>query len=303
MDLNTINLVKVRAFLLTQARDWFKNNGYLEVQSPIIVPALTQSSNSFEVKYYDKGARLTKGFLPYGLAFSGALGNVYTLTPGFRIEQPSKRHLTEYWRLEALQTDDFLANLKIQENLIAYLCQSLPEIKEALSCLHKPNNLATIEAPFSRLTYDEAIEMLQADGFDIQWGEEIAWAMERHLSFKFEKPFFIWKFPYGPETFFAKQDPAQDELSLTADLIAPEGFGEISSSLELITDSNKMSQLITEAGMDKQNSIWLSSMIPNNLEHCSAFALGVERFIQWICKIPEIKQTVPFPRLPDEVYP
>ena len=306
IDKKTVDLLKVRAFLLKKARSWFDNNGYIEVQAPILVPALGESPNSFEVKYYDKRAYLTKGFLPYGKVFANKLGKVYTVTPSFRKEQPNKRHLTEYWRMEVVQHCDLENIMTIQEELIAFICSSLAsEFKETLDCFNRSyRDLAKVQKPFKQLTYDEAIDVLQNDGYEIVWGQEIDWELEQHLSLKFDKPFFIWKYPYGPETFSSKADPEKPELSLYADLLAPEGYGEIASSLQMITQKETMLQLMKEAGLNNNDQTWFLSFMQSSFsEPCSAFAIGIERLLQWICKLSNIKKTIAFPRSSDNIYP
>ncbi len=306
IDKKTVDLLKVRAFLLKKVRSWFDNNGYIEVQAPILVPALGESPNSFEVKYYDKRAYLTKGFLPYGRVFAGKLEKVYTITPSFRKEQPSNRHLTEYWRMEAVQHCDIDEIMRVQEELISCICLSLRVgLLETLEGFNRSfSDLAKIRKPFRRLTYDEAIDILQKDGYNICWGQEIDWELEQHLSHNFDKPFFIWKYPYGSETFFSKTDPDNPELSLYADLLAPEGYGEIASSLQMITQKETMLQLMKEAGLNNNDQTWsLSFMQSSFSEPCSAFAIGIERLLQWICKLSNIKKTIAFPRSSDNIYP
>lgn len=305
MDNRTVDLLKVRAFLLKKARNWFDNAGYVEVQAPILVPGLGESTNSFEVKYFDKRAYLTKGFLPYGMVFAGKLGKVYTTTPSFRKEHPSKRHLTEYWRVEVVQHCDLENIMTVQEELIAFVCNSLAsEFKETLDSFNRPcMEMANVQKPFKRLTYDEAIDDLQNDDYEIEWGQEIEWKLEQHLSLKFNKPFFLWKYPCSSETFFSKTDPEKPELSLYADLLAPEGYGEIASSLQMVTRKETMIQLMKEAGLNYDNQVWFLSFMRSCSEPCSGFAIGIERMLQWICKLSNIKKGIAFPRLSDNIYP
>jgi asparaginyl-tRNA synthetase len=248
---------------------------------------------------------LAKGFLPYGQVFADKLGKVYTVTPSFRKEQTSKRHLTEYWRTEVVQHCDLENIMRVQEELIAHICSSLAsEFKETLEGFNRScSDLAKVRKPFRRLTYDEAIDMLQKDGYTICWGQEIGWELEQHLSLKFDKPFFIWKYPYSSETFFSKPDPEKPELSLYADLLAPEGYGEIASSLQMITEKEKLLQLMKEAGLNNNDQIWFLRFTQSCSEPCSGFAIGIERMLQWICKLSNIKKATAFPRLPDNIYP
>ncbi len=305
MNDETLNVLKVRAFLLKETRKWFDDNGYIEVQAPILTPALGQLPNSFEVKYFDKKAYLSGGFLPYGLAFADKLKKVYTITPGFRKEQESKRHLTEYWRIESVQNCDLEHIMKEQEELISYISTSLSsDFKEMPKKLNRsPKDLAKIETPFDRLTYDEAINMLQKDGYRVFWGQEIDPDLEQHISLKFDKPFFIWKYPYCPETLFSKTYPKNPEVSLSADLLAPEGYGEIASSLQMLMQKESLLKLMKEEGISYKDRIWFNSFIQSCADPWSGFAIGLERLLLWICKLADIKETIAFPRTAGNIYP
>ena len=297
-------MLKVRAHLLKKARDWFDSNNYVEVQPPILVPALDEAPNALIVNNLDKSMFLAKGFLPYGRAFADGLERVYTIMPAFRIEQPSSRHLVEYWRLEVVECCDLKEIMSIQEQLVAYLCHYLLEVEETLECFNRSGkDLARMQAPFSRLTYDKAVESLQSDGYKICWGQEINWELERHLSLKFDKPFFIWKYPLSSETFFSKTDPEQPALALYADLIAPEGYGELASSLQMITKKEVMLQRLRQAGVNSAGQNWFMELTQSRSGSCSGFAIGVERMLQWICKLPDIRETIAFPRSASNCFP
>ena len=239
----TIAVLKIRACLLDAARCWFKENDYVEVQGPTIIPAVGNWPNYFEVKYFDKKAYLAQGLQPYATTFASGLGKVYTIAPTFRAEKmKTKRHLTEYWRIEVAQKCCLDTLIEFEEKLITYVCQSLAkQIPQTLKSFKRtPEDLEKIQVPLPKLTYDEAIEALQKNGFNIFWGQQIEWEMEKHLSLMFNQPFFILKFPMTPETFFHKSDPEESERTLSADLFAPEGYGEIGSSAERLTEKKAM---------------------------------------------------------------
>jgi asparaginyl-tRNA synthetase len=300
----TAHLLRIRAFLLKKARSWFDNNGYIEAQGPILVPPHAKSSTSFSVNYYDKNSYLSQGFLPYGRSFADKLGKVYSVTPGFRQEQPTKRHLSEYWRMEAVQEGGLDEILDAQEELISFICSSLKELHEILSYFSRSlQDLEKVQRPFSRVTYDEAIEILQKDGLEIYWGQKIAHDLEHHLSLNFEKPFFIVNYPYNNETLLSKTDPKNPELSLSADLLAPEGYGEIGSSVQMLTEREAVLKLLKDANINLRNRVWFTSFMQPCSGCYSAFAIGIERLTQWICKISNIKEATAFPRTKDSFYP
>ena len=299
-------VLKVRAQLLKEARNWFDKKGYTEVQGPIIIPAVGDWPVSFEVKYFGKKAYLTKGLQPYANFFAASLGKIYTIAPSFRMEKSrTPRHLTEYWRMEVFEHCDLDNIITTQEELIAHLCRCLSkDNEETLKCFNRSvSDLAEIQKPFHRLTYEEAIDILQGDGFDILWGQKIDWKLEKYLSHKFKKPFFIWKFPCSIETFFYETVPEKPELSLSADLLAPEGYGEIASGAQMTTEKEIMLEKMKEEKIDIKDQEWCLNFMEDSSVPNSGFATGIERLIQWVCKLSHIKEATAFPRLPDNIYP
>ena len=299
-------VLKIRAQVLRAAREWFDQHSYVEVQGPTIIPAVGDWPSSFEVKYFDKKAYLTQGLQPYANAFVASLGKVYTVAPTFRAEKlRTRRHLTEYWRIEVAQQCELDAIIGIQEKLVAHICRTLSETGvQMLKYFNRSvKDLAKVQTPFPRLTYDEAIDMLQRDGFNISWGQKLDWELENHISLRFNQPFFIMKFPIAIETFFHKSDPEKPELTLSADLLAPKGYGEIGSGAQRITEKEVMSDKMTEENIDPADQRWYMNFMQRGSIPHSGFAIGLERLIQWICKLPDIREASAFPRLPDNVYP
>jgi asparaginyl-tRNA synthetase len=299
-------VLKIRAQVLSEAREWFDQHGYIEVQGPTIIPAVGDWPGSFEVKYFDKKAYLTQGLQPYANAFVANLGKIYTIAPAFRAEKvTSKRHLTEYWRIEAAQQCEFDTIIAVQEEIIAHICRNLSaEAIETLKCFNRSVvDLARVQTPFPRLTYDETIDTLQRDGFKIWWGQKIDWEMEKHLSLGFNQPFFITKFPIGVDTFFHKSDLEKPELTLSVDMLAPEGYGEIGSGAQMVTEKEVMSKKMAEENFDPADQLWYMSFMRCDSVPYSVFAIGLERLIQWICKLAHIRDATAFPRLYDRFFP
>jgi asparaginyl-tRNA synthetase len=301
----TVVILKIRAMLLHAARCWFNQNDYVEVQGPTIIPAVGDWRSSFEVKYFDRKAYLAQGLQPYANAFVASLGKIYTIAPTFRAEKPrTRRHLTEYWRIEVAQQCELDTIIRCEEELVAHICHSLSKDFEALNFFNRSaKDLAEVQTPFLRLTYDKAIDTLQKDGLNIVWGQKLSWEEENHLSLRFNKPFFITKLPMSYETFFLKSDLKRPELTLSADLLAPEGYAEIGSSAQRITEKKVMSKKMAEEKIDPADQKWYINFMQREAFPHSGFAIGLERLIQWICKLAHIKEATAFPRLYNSIYP
>ena len=301
-----INVLKIRAKALDAARCWFKLNDYVEVHGPTIIPAVGDWPCSFEIKYFDKKAYLAQGLQPYAAAFVARLGKIYTIAPTFRAEKTSdRRHLTEYWRIEVAQQCELDTIIQFEEELVAHVCHALSrDSAETLRSFNRsPQDLAKVQPPFPRVTYDQAIDMLQKDGFKVSWGQKIYWELENQLSLRFNRPFFITKFPIDIETYFHKSDPEQPELTLSVDLLAPEGYGEIGSGAQTIDKKEVMLKKMTEEKIKPEDQEWYIDLMQYSFGSHSGFAIGLERMIQWICKLQHIKETTAFPRRSQSIYP
>jgi len=300
-------IMLVRAKILEAARNWFKEHDFIEVHGPIIIPALSEHSGSIEVKILDMEGYLAQGLQPYAEVFVSKLGKIYTIAPSFRAERVmTNRHLIEYWRIEAELPNSGLDDLmKVQERLVSYICHVLvKEAKEELELLNRDvMNLKKIDVPFLRLTYDDAIEILQKDGFDIQWGATFDWEQEKHLSLRFSKPFFISDFPINVENFFFESNPERPELSLTVDLFAPEGYGEISSGGQPTFKIEEILRKMRDEKIERSIQKWYVNLKSVCSVPYSGFSMGIERITQWICKLMHIKEAAAFPRLISKIYP
>ena len=301
------SVLKVRAKVLNAAREWFNQKAFTEVHGPTIIPAVGEWSGYFEVKYFDEKAYLTQGLQPYADFFVEALGKIYTIAPTFRAEKlRSQRHLTEYWRIEAAVPEcDLDCVLRVQEELMSYICHSLSEeAEEELKFLRGDvEGMAKVKLPFPRLTYDEVIEVLQKEGVEIWWGQELDWGLEKHLSLGFDQPFFVTEFPVSVETFFYKSHPKRSELVLAADMLAPEGYGEIAGGGQMITKKNVLLKKMAEEKIDTKDQRGYLDLRKFGVVPYSGFVVGVERLIRWICKLENISDASMFPRVFDNIYP
>jgi len=299
--------IKIRAKILDAARSWFKRHNYVEVQGPILVPAIGDWPSYFEVKYFDRKAYLAQGLHAYAEVLMANLGKIYTIAPVFRAENVrTHRHLTEYWSIEAEIPQSDLNNLiNIQEQLICHILQKLSnEAQEQLEIIQRDTKeLESIQNPFPRLTYDDAIKMLQKDGFDVQWGAVLDWEHEEHLSRRFSQPFFISEFPVGIETFFFQSHPQKPEITLSVDLFAPGGYGEIATGGQPTVDREELLRKMKEEEMSPDERKWYMDLKAIGSVPHSGFAIGVERLTQWVCRLENIREASAFPRSTDNIFP
>jgi len=302
------NIMRVRAKMLDAARQWFKQHGFTEVHVPTLITAACEGGATlFEVKYFDMKAYLTQSWQLYAEAVIASLGKIYTVAPSFRAEKSrTRRHLTEYWHLEAeAPWCDLEGIMKIQEELLTHICHELcGKAAEELQKLGRnPNDLLRVELPFPRITYDKAVEILQGDGVEISWGDDLGWEQERQLALKFDKPFFVTHYPKGVKAFYHKPDPERPEVTLSADMLAPEGYGEITGGGQRIDSLEELLKRMKEENLDPEDYKWYVDLRRYGSVPHSGFGLGVERTAAWICKLKHIRDAIAFPRLINRVYP
>jgi asparaginyl-tRNA synthetase len=299
---------RIREKFLKAAREWFSKHGFMEIQVPIIVGAACEGGSTlFEVKYFDQKAYLTQSWQLYAEAAIASVGKCFTVAPSFRAEKSrTRRHLTEYWHLEVEEPwCDLEGTMKTQEELLTHICHSLAKeaVEELKFFKRDPQQLMKIKTPFKRITYDEAVKILQKEGVKFKWGDDIAWEQEKVLAEKFDQPFFLTHFPFGVKAFYHKPDPKRSEVTLSADLLAPEGYGEITGSGQRIHDYDELMKRIKEEKLDTRAYQWYVDLRKFGMPPHAGFGLGVERTIAWICKLEHIRDAILFPRLINRVYP
>lgn len=299
-------IIKIRAKILQTFRNWLNTQDFIEVQGPILIPAVGERTG-FKVKYYDKTVSLSGGLQPYTDTFLEMFNKIYTVSPTFRVEPTEiDKHLIEFWRVEVDALNLTFENmLQIQEEMVKHAFSTiLRDSTTELNLFHSSiTSLELDKEPFPRLTYDEAIEKLQNVGVKVFWGEPLNSDLVYKLSRLFDKPFFIMYFPVNGETFFYKQVPTNSELTLSADLIAPEGYGEIASGGESITDKKLIIDKMNELELSPDDQQWYLSLRRFSSVPQSGFALGIERLLQWVCGVRNIDQTTLFPRTHEKIDP
>lgn len=301
-------ILRVRNEIEKAWRDFFYDRGFTLTDSPVFTPSACEGTTDlFEVKYFDDVAYLTQSGQLYLEATAAALGRVYCFGPTFRSEKSkTRRHLTEFWMLEAEGAFvEFEENLKIQEDLVEFTVRRVLERRaDDLKILERNlEPLAKITAPFPRLTYDEALAKLKELGSDIKWGDDLGGDDETILTKQYEKPIFVTRYPVEVKAFYMKPDPQNPKVVLNADLLAPEGYGEIIGGSQRIDDLRLLETRIHEHNLPKEAFEWYLDIRRFGSFPHSGFGIGLERTVAWICGLEHVRETIPFPRLLNRLKP
>ncbi len=313
-----IAIAKIRASVLDYSRKWFVDNGWLEVTPPTIVKgAVEGGSTLFKLRYFDEEAYLSQSAQLYLEAMIFSLGPVWSLTPSFRAEKSrTVRHLAEFTHLEAeapwVTLDDIL---NVQEKLVSYVIENTIKARaEELAFLKRDvSDLKKIQPPFDRIPYEKAIELLRSRGFtvteedgsrhDISIGDDLNTDSERELTKDAEKPVFVIGYPIAIKPFYVKEDPERSGVGLAADMLAPRGFGEITSGGMREDDIGSITERIKREGLNPDAYDWYLDLRKYGSVPHGGFGLGIERLVRWITNAEDIKDTVLFPRTMSRVSP
>lgn len=301
-------ILVIRSEIIRAVQQFFDERGFKLVDPPILTPSSCEgTTNLFHTKYFDEDAYLTQSGQLYMEAAAMALGRVYSFGPTFRAEKSkTRRHLIEFWMIEPeMAFVDLEENLRIQEQFVSHVVQTvLANCRKELEVLERDvSKLEKITAPFPRITYDEAIKFLQENGHDIPWGEDFGAPHETAIAESYEKPVFITHYPTSIKAFYMKPDPNRPEVVLCADLIAPEGYGEIIGGSQRIDDPELMEARFQEHELSKEAYQWYLDLRKYGTVPHSGFGLGLERTVAWICGLDHVRETIPFPRLLYRLYP
>ncbi len=301
-------VMKIKAGVLKAVREFFDRQGYFEVTPPIITGSSCEGGSTlFEIKYFGDKAYLSQSAQLYLESLIFSLEKVWALTPSFRAEASrTARHLAEYWHLEAEAAWlDFEGLLKLEEELISYVCQRTAElVPDELRFLGRnPDDLKKVALPFPKITYDEALKILEKDGVEIAWGEDLRTLEEEQLMKHYDKPLIITRYPKKIKAFYMKEDAENPDVVLCCDVIAPESYGEIIGSSERENDYEKIITRLKEAGEDIKNYDWYLDLRKYGGVQHSGFGMGVERIVRWFCRLENIRDTIPYPRTISRKYP
>ncbi|ARD56561.1 asparagine--tRNA ligase [Bacillus safensis] len=302
-------IMKIRNEIIRATYEYFHQEGFVKVDPPILTGSAPEGTTElFATKYFDEDAYLSQSGQLYMEAAAMALGKVFSFGPTFRAEKSkTKRHLIEFWMIEPeMAFVEFNENLEYQENYVSHVVQSVLEnCKVELQTLGRDTaKLEKIKAPFPRITYDEAIKFLQEKGFDdIEWGDDFGAPHETAIAESYDKPVFITHYPTSLKPFYMQPAPDREDVVLCADLIAPEGYGEIIGGSERVHDLELLEARLKEHGLDQETYKWYTELRQYGSVPHSGFGLGLERTVAWISGAPHVRETIPFPRLLNRLYP
>ncbi|MFC0188574.1 asparagine--tRNA ligase [Fictibacillus aquaticus] len=302
-------VLKIRNEIIHAVNEFFYNNDFVKVDPPILTGSSAEGTTSlFHTKYFEEDAYLSQSGQLYMEAAAMALGKVYSFGPTFRAEKSkTRRHLIEFWMIEPeMAFVEHEESLQIQEQFVSHVVQSVLErCKAELQTLGRDvTKLENVKAPFPRVSYDDAIKMLKEKGFDdIEWGDDFGAPHETAIAESFDKPVFITNYPKDIKAFYMKPHPERDDVVLCADLIAPEGYGEIIGGSQRIDDLELMRQRYEEHGLTDDAYKWYLELRQYGSVPHSGFGLGLERTVAWLSGVEHVRETIPFPRLLNRLYP
>jgi len=302
-------IMQIRNEIIRATYEFFNDLGFIKMDSPILTGTSAEGTTDlFETDYFGEQAFLAQTGQLYAEAGAMAFGRVFTFGPTFRAEKSkTRRHLTEFWMIEpemAFMTQE--ESLEIQEQYVAFLVKKvLEKCDYALNVLERDQELLKkyTVLPFPRITYDEAIELLKKTDFEIEWGADFGSPEETFIANSFEKPVFILNYPKKIKAFYMKPHPARDDVVICADLIAPEGYGEIIGGSERATDLTYLEEQLKAYGLEKEDYEWYLDLRRFGSVPHSGFGLGLERVVTWISGKEHIREAIPFPRTLNRLLP
>jgi asparaginyl-tRNA synthetase len=302
-------IIRVRHAVVKACRDYLDDSGFTLVDTPIFTPAACEGTSTlFGVPYFDEGtAYLTQSGQLYSEATAAAHGKVYCFGPTFRAEKSkTRRHLTEFWMVEPeiafAHLDDAVA---LAEGLVCRVVERVLETrKEELKTLERDTaKLENVKPPFPRLHYDDAIKLIAAKGSKTEWGSDFGGTDETVIAEAYDKPVVVHRFPSAIKAFYMAPDSERPELSLSADILAPEGYGEIVGGGERLADGDLLLQRIHDHKLPEEAFRWYLDLRKYGSFPHAGFGMGIERVVTWICGIEHLRETIAFPRMLYRIYP
>lgn len=303
-------VMQVRNEIIRATYEFFNQQGFVKIDPPILTGSAPEGTTElFQTDYFDQKAYLSQSGQLYMEAAAMAFGKVFSFGPTFRAEKSkTRRHLVEFWMIEpemAFMHQE--ESLEIQEKYVAFLVENvLAHCDYALDVLERDKaRLQTYtQLPFPRITYDEAITLLQENGFDdITFGDDFGAPHETFIANSFDKPVFILNYPKAIKPFYMKPHPTREDLVICADMIAPEGYGEIIGGSERATDYEFLENQIRTQGLDEKEYAWYLDLRRYGSVPHAGFGLGLERTVTWLSGIEHVREASPFPRLLNRIYP
>lgn len=302
-------IMTVRNEMIRATYQFFNDREFTKIDAPILTGSAPEGTTElFHTEYFGRDAYLSQSGQLYEEAGALAFGKVFSFGPTFRAEESkTRRHLIEFWMIEPemayMHQEE---SLQIQEEYVAFLVQSvLDHCDYALDILGRDKAVLAkyTQLPYQRISYDQAIDMLQKGGFDVKWGIDFGSPEETYLADQFEQPVFVLNYPKAIKPFYMLPHPTRKDVVICADLLAPEGYGEIIGGSERATDYDYLLEQIKQAGLDPDEYQWYLDLRRYGSVPHAGFGLGLERAITWICGLEHVREAIPFPRLLNRIYP
>ena len=302
-------ILRIRHEIINSVRDFFNERGFILADTPIFTPAACEGTTTlFPAQYFEEQtAYLTQSGQLYNEANAMALGRVYCFGPTFRAEKSkTRRHLTEFWMVEpemAYAGLDDVMNLA-EDLIVSIVRRVLDRRARELKVLERDTaKLEAVQKPFPRISYDEAVAVLQGKGLPIQWGGDFGGPDETTLSEEFDRPVMVHRYPAAVKAFYMRPDPQRSEVALGVDVLAPEGYGEIIGGGERLADLDLLLQRIKEHELPQEAFEWYLDLRRYGTVPHGGFGMGIERVVAWICKLEHVRETIPYPRMLYRLYP
>ncbi len=302
-------IMRIRATVIKAIRDWLDNHGFMLVDTPILTPAAVEGTTTlFETDFYGDSAYLTQSGQLYNEANAMAFGKVYCFGPTFRAEKSkTRRHLSEFWMVEPEWAFGTLEEyMDVAEQLVVYIVQTVLETRKTeLQVLERDTApLERVVSPFPRISYDDAVKLIQEKGdANFKWGDDFGAPDETVISEQFDRPVFVHHYPTAMKAFYMEPQPDRPEVCLSADLLAPEGYGEIIGGGQRTASLEYLEAQIKKHNLPRQAYEWYLDLRKyGSVPHCG-FGLGIERTLAWICKLDHLRETIPYPRMLEKMYP
>ncbi len=308
-------LLRCRDTMIRTFHEFFGDRSFILVDPPMITPTSCEGATTlFEIKYFDDVAYLSQSGQLYMEPAAAAFGKVYCLAPSFRAEKSkTRRHLTEFWHLEPeVAFLDLAGDMELAEDMLLFVVKRLLERRpDELKLFGKKVEgseehlklLESLDKSFYRLSYTDAVKMLNDNGIKMQWGEKFGADEEAVISREFDRPVFVHRYPKASAPFYMKEDPADPDVVLNFDLLAPEGYGEIIGGSQREDDLAKLEAAIQRQKLPREPLEWYLDLRRYGTFEHSGFGIGMERTLAWITGVHHIRETIPYPRLIDRIYP
>ncbi|WP_423842085.1 asparagine--tRNA ligase [Acanthopleuribacter pedis] len=295
-------VLRIRHTLVRAIRDFFDDRGFILTDSPILTPTAAEGSSTlFEVDYFDEKAFLSQSGQLYLEPAAAAFGKVYCFGPTFRAEKSkTRRHLTEFWMVEPEIAFAHLEDIMVLgEEFMKHLVQRVLEncTFELEELERDTSKLEAALEPFIRMTYTEAVEKLKGLGSDINWGEDFGGDDETMLTKEYDQPIIVHRFPKEFKAFYMEPDPEDDRVVLGMDVLAPEGYGEVIGGGERASSIDFLNDQIAKHELDPEPYQWYLDVRRYGSFPHAGFGMGLERAVAWICKLPHVRETIPYPRM------